>query len=69
VAASISLAHSLGIRVVSEGVETLEQARELDRLECDELQGYLFSPPLPAAEFVQWLANFSGGPCGRSGKS
>jgi EAL domain-containing protein (putative c-di-GMP-specific phosphodiesterase class I) len=59
VAASISLAHSLGIRVVSEGVETLEQARELERLECDELQGYLFSRPLPADDFTRWLAEFS----------
>jgi len=58
-AASISLAHSLGIRVVSEGVETMEQARELDRLECDELQGYLFSRPLPAEEFVRWVETFS----------
>ena len=59
VAASISLAHSLGIKVVSEGVETIEQARELERLECDELQGYLFSPPLPPEDFVRWLAEFS----------
>jgi len=59
VAASISLAHSLGIRVVSEGVETLAQARELMRLECDELQGFLFSRPLPAEAFVQWLRDFS----------
>jgi EAL domain-containing protein (putative c-di-GMP-specific phosphodiesterase class I) len=59
VAASISLAHLLGFRVVSEGVETMEQARELERLECDELQGYLFSRPLPAEEFVRWVETFS----------
>ena len=59
VAASISLAHSLGIKVVSEGVETIEQARELDRLDCDELQGYLFSRPLPPEDFVRWLSEFS----------
>jgi diguanylate cyclase (GGDEF)-like protein/PAS domain S-box-containing protein len=59
VAAAISLAHSLGIKVVSEGVETIEQARELDRLECDELQGYLFSRPLPPEEFMRWLSAFS----------
>jgi EAL domain-containing protein (putative c-di-GMP-specific phosphodiesterase class I) len=37
----------------------LEQARELERLECDELQGYLFSRPLPADDFTRWLAEFS----------
>ena len=37
----------------------MEQARELERLECDELQGYLFSRPLPAEEFVRWVEKFS----------
>jgi EAL domain-containing protein (putative c-di-GMP-specific phosphodiesterase class I) len=59
VAASISLAHSLGIKVVGEGVESIEQARELEHLDCDELQGYLFSQPLAPEQFVRWLAEFS----------
>jgi EAL domain-containing protein (putative c-di-GMP-specific phosphodiesterase class I) len=59
VAASISLAHSLGIKVVGEGVELIEQARELDRLDCDELQGHLFAPPLAPEQFVRWLGEFS----------
>jgi diguanylate cyclase (GGDEF)-like protein/PAS domain S-box-containing protein len=54
----INLAHSLKLRVVAEGVETEEQARLLQLLSCDEVQGYFFSKPLPAALFEQkYLAN------------
>jgi len=51
VAAIVTLAHSIGLDVVGEGVETLEQLRFLDNLGCDIIQGYLCSPPLPAAAF------------------
>ncbi|MBI2748418.1 MAG: EAL domain-containing protein [Burkholderiales bacterium] len=44
----ISLAHALKLKVVAEGVETEEQARLLRLLNCDEMQGYLFSRPVPA---------------------
>ncbi|MEP7155560.1 MAG: EAL domain-containing protein [Betaproteobacteria bacterium] len=47
VSAVITLGHALGMRIVAEGVETEEQAGLLRRLKCDELQGYLFSRPLP----------------------
>ncbi|PZP50340.1 MAG: hypothetical protein DI596_15160, partial [Azospira oryzae] len=47
----IALAHSLKLRVVAEGVETRGQLEVLRHLECDQYQGYLFSRPLPAAEF------------------
>jgi len=43
----ISLAHSLKLKVVAEGVDEEEQARMLRLLRCDELQGFLFSRPLP----------------------
>jgi EAL domain-containing protein (putative c-di-GMP-specific phosphodiesterase class I) len=43
----ITLAHSLKLTVVAEGVETEEQARLLRLLNCDEFQGYLFSKPVP----------------------
>jgi diguanylate cyclase (GGDEF)-like protein len=47
----INLAHALKLKVVAEGVETEEQARLLRLLNCDEMQGYLFSKPVTAAQF------------------
>jgi EAL domain-containing protein (putative c-di-GMP-specific phosphodiesterase class I) len=57
VSSIIALAHSMDLRVVAEGVETEEQLRDLRLLRCDELQGYLFSRPLPPAEFQALLAS------------
>lgn len=51
VSSMISLAHSLDLGVVAEGVETEEQARLLRLLRCNLMQGFLVSPPLPADEF------------------
>lgn len=47
----VSLAHALSLNVVAEGVETEEQSRLLRLLNCDEMQGFVFSQPLPVAEF------------------
>src|ERR1700682_6387048 len=47
-AAVITAAHSLGARVVAEGIETAEQLAELAVLQCDCGQGYLFSKPVAA---------------------
>jgi diguanylate cyclase (GGDEF)-like protein/PAS domain S-box-containing protein len=47
----ISLAHSLKLKVVAEGVETEEQSRLLRILNCDEMQGFLFGKPVPAEVF------------------
>ena len=44
----ISLAQALRLKVVAEGVETEQQAQFLQLLRCDQVQGFLFSPPLPA---------------------
>jgi diguanylate cyclase (GGDEF)-like protein/PAS domain S-box-containing protein len=51
----ISLAHSLRLKVVAEGVELEEQAKILRLLRCDEMQGYLFSRPVPFAEMTEML--------------
>ena len=55
VSTMISLAHSLRLKVVAEGVETEDQARILRLLRCDEMQGYLFSKPLPLTDFASLL--------------
>jgi diguanylate cyclase (GGDEF)-like protein/PAS domain S-box-containing protein len=55
--AVIRLAHSLNLKVVAEGVETVEQLRELKRYDCDEIQGYYVGRPLPAADCGALLAN------------
>jgi diguanylate cyclase (GGDEF)-like protein/PAS domain S-box-containing protein len=47
----IFLGHSLGLKVIAEGVETEEQLRMLEEFGCDQVQGYLFSPPIPAEQF------------------
>lgn len=48
VRATIALAHGLGMRVVAEGVENVEQLNMLAAQQCDLVQGYLFSQPVPA---------------------
>ena len=56
VASTIDLAHSLGLRMVAEGVETSVAYTELRRLGCDQAQGYYMSRPIPAAELDFWLS-------------
>lgn len=51
--ATIAMSHSLGLRVVAEGVETSDQQRLLERQGCDRLQGYHLGRPVPADEFVE----------------
>ena len=53
--AAIKMGHSLGLRVIAEGVESCEQIRILSALRCDEVQGYIFSRPVAASEFEQML--------------
>ena len=51
----ISLAHALRLSVIAEGVETEEQACILRRLDCDQIQGYLFHRPMPAGQLARLL--------------
>lgn len=53
----ISMASRLGMRVVAEGIETKEQMEYLRNEGCHEMQGYYYSRPLPASEFVRLLSH------------
>jgi diguanylate cyclase (GGDEF)-like protein len=55
----INLAHALQLNTVAEGVETEEQLRQLRLLGCDEMQGYLFSKPVPVEIFERKYMSFS----------
>lgn len=55
VSAIIALSRSLGLRVVAEGVETVEQMEILHRMGCHIMQGFLFCKPLPANQICEWL--------------
>jgi EAL domain-containing protein (putative c-di-GMP-specific phosphodiesterase class I) len=57
-AATLALAHNLGLKVVAEGVETEAQRDFLVRHRCDYLQGYLYSKPLPADEATQFILRY-----------
>ena len=57
----IDLAHALGVKVIAEGVETVEQYEALRTLGCDEVQGYFVGRPMPAAEFEVFLRNSPAG--------
>ena len=58
VATIISLAHNLDLKVIAEGVETAEQANYLRLHKCDQVQGFLFSKPVPAAQVPMMLMSF-----------
>lgn len=50
----IRLAHELGLTVVAEGVEEDDQVKLLQNMRCDEIQGYLYSPPIRASQFFRY---------------
>ena len=56
--AIIGLGHTLGLKVVGEGVEEVEQRIALSNAGCDELQGFYFSKPLPPKDLVRWIGDF-----------
>jgi len=55
--AVIGLGHTLGLKVVAEGVEDSDMADLLRGAQCDELQGFLFGRPMPADQLLVWLAS------------
>jgi EAL domain-containing protein (putative c-di-GMP-specific phosphodiesterase class I) len=54
-----NMVHDMGLRIVSEGVETQEQFRAIVDFGVDYVQGYYFSKPLPQDEFVEFVRNWS----------
>jgi EAL domain-containing protein (putative c-di-GMP-specific phosphodiesterase class I) len=60
--ASISLAHTLGLKAVAERVETMSTWKLLQALGCDQLQGYLVAEPMPAEDFPEFLAAYEPNP-------
>ncbi|HJL14868.1 MAG TPA: EAL domain-containing protein [Sandaracinaceae bacterium LLY-WYZ-13_1] len=59
VSAVIEMAHQLGLHVIAEGVEEDPQLEFLRQKGCDVIQGYYYSKPLPAAEFLAWARRFA----------
>ena len=63
----VTLGRSLGLQVIAEGVETMEQRRFLAGIGCEAYQGYLFSRPLPISEFDALLQGVSVMPARQAG--
>ncbi|MCX5589820.1 EAL domain-containing protein [Alcaligenes endophyticus] len=59
VQAMVVMAHTLGLEVVAEGVDKIEQIGPLQAIGCNMLQGYWCSPPLPADEFESWCRDWN----------
>jgi EAL domain-containing protein (putative c-di-GMP-specific phosphodiesterase class I) len=57
---TIEMCHQLGFTVVAEGVETQEVMDRLVDFNCNVIQGYLLTPPLPVAKLIDWLNNNQG---------
>ncbi|MBD5634427.1 MAG: EAL domain-containing protein [Candidatus Eremiobacteraeota bacterium] len=60
VSAVVALGHAMGLRVVAEGVETAEQAAQVSRLGCDEMQGFYFAKPMPPVALERVLRSWRG---------
>lgn len=55
----INMANALNMKVIAEGVETLEQKKFLEKCHCDMIQGFLYSKPLPLVEFDEMISKYS----------
>ncbi|MHA7881158.1 MAG: bifunctional diguanylate cyclase/phosphodiesterase [Saccharospirillum sp.] len=58
VESTITMAHALGLQTVAEGVEDEATLIELVKMQCDAIQGYYFSKPIPESEVAAWLARY-----------
>lgn len=56
--AAIHMIHDMGLKIVSEGVETVEELRVIEELGIEYIQGFYFSKPLPEDEFLEYIQNF-----------
>lgn len=54
----IEMAHGIGLKIIAEGVETRDQRNRLQDLACDGMQGFYFSPPIPAAKVDGYLNDY-----------
>ena len=54
------MAHRVGLRVIGEGVETEAQNERLSGMDCDELQGFYFSPPMPGEAVGEYMVSADG---------
>lgn len=52
------MARKLGVRIVAEGIETIEQLRCVEKVNCDSVQGFFYSKPLPIESFETWSRSF-----------
>ncbi|MFA5121722.1 putative bifunctional diguanylate cyclase/phosphodiesterase [Zavarzinia sp.] len=64
VRATVELGHGMGLEIIAEGVETVEQLELLARLGVDQYQGYRLAKPMPEDELMRWLAARQGGAAG-----
>lgn len=58
ITATAELVHKLGAKTVAEGIETQEQLHFMEKIHCDMIQGYMFSKPLPIANFETWSEKY-----------
>ncbi len=55
----INTAHKRGKEIIAEGVEKKEQVEVLSRMDCDQIQGYYFSKPLPPEKLKEYILNYA----------
>ncbi len=58
VSSTINMAHSLGLLVVAEGVETQALMQRLGDMQCEQAQGFHIAKPMPANDLEKWCANY-----------